>query len=256
MGLRPIVCVAQDYVKRTIISDSRLRKAILELPDNKTEHLPGYLPLVLGMPVLLTENVATELGLSNDTRGIFRQLVYEETSDNVQFDDTIFPENTKFIMQPKYALVEFSSCKLDSTLNKLEPKVIPVAVSEQTFLFDIKGLLAESASKATRITKSATKISVKHKALPLIPAYSITTHKSQGQTLSKLIIDLVMPPGPTEVASAYVPLSRVKRLDDLLILRPFEFGTLQVKPSVAQLEELNRLNIIAKNTRKRYSSII
>ncbi len=83
----------------------------------------------------------------------------------------------------------------------------------------------------------------------------LTTHKSHGQTLGKIIIDLVMPPGPIEVASAYVPLSRVKRLADLIILRPFEFTNLQVKPSVAQLEELNRLNIIAKNTRRRYSSI-
>ncbi|CAF1476030.1 unnamed protein product, partial [Rotaria sordida] len=64
------------------------------------------------------------------------------------------------------------------------------------------------------------------------------THKSQGQTLGKIIIDLIMPPDPVEVASAYVPLSRVKRLDDLLIIRPFEFATLQMKPSTAQLEEL------------------
>ncbi|CAF5000969.1 unnamed protein product, partial [Rotaria socialis] len=77
------------------------------------------------------------------------------------------------------------------------------------------------------------------KALPLIPAYSITTHKSQGQTLRKIFVDLVTPPGPVEVASFYVPLSRVKRLDDLLIVRPFNFSSLQVKPTAAQMEELN-----------------
>ena len=80
----------------------------------------------------------------------------------------------------------------------------------------------------------------------------MTTHKSQGQTLGKVIIDLVMPPGPNEVVSVYVPLSRVKRLEDLLIVRPFEFSTLQVKPSTAQLEELKRLNKIAQNTRKHF----
>ena len=62
MGLRPMVCVAQDYFQGKVIEELRLRKPILALPDNKTEHLPGYLPLVSGMPVLLTENVATELG--------------------------------------------------------------------------------------------------------------------------------------------------------------------------------------------------
>ena len=256
MELRPIVCVAQDYIKGAIIDDLRLRKAVLELPDNKTEHLPGYLPLVPGMPVLLTENLATELGLSNGTRGIFRQLVYEDSSDNILLEETMFPKNTKFITQPKYALVEFLSCKLESSLDKLERKLVPIAVSEQTFLFDIKDLLPANVSKAAKNTKRSTKISVKRKALPLIPAYSITTHKSQGQTLHKIIIDLVMPPGPIEVASTYVPLSRVKRLDDLVILRPFEFASLQVKPSAVQLEELNRLNKIAKNTQKHYYSIL
>ncbi|CAF3126765.1 unnamed protein product [Rotaria socialis] len=78
------------------------------------------------------------------------------------------------------------------------------------------------------------------------------THKSQGQALGKIIIDLVMPPGPVEVTSVYVPLSRVKRLDDLQIISPFEFAALQVKPSTAQREELERLNRIAKTTPKRF----
>ncbi|CAM4822210.1 unnamed protein product [Rotaria magnacalcarata] len=255
MKLRPIICVAQDYVRNAAISDVRLRKAILELPDNKTEHLPGYLPLVPGMPVLLTENIATELGLSNGTRGIFRQLVYDEVCDNIQFDETIFPKHTKFITHPKYALVEFSSCKLDSGLRDLQTKIIPISVSEQTFLFDIKELLTETISKAAKKAKKLAKISIKRKALPLIPAYSMTTHKSQGQTLGKIIVDLVMPPGPVEVASVCVPLSRVKRLDDLLIVRSFELSSLQVKPTAAQLEELNRLDKIAKVTRKSFASI-
>ncbi|CAF2150657.1 unnamed protein product [Rotaria magnacalcarata] len=252
MGLRPMVCVAQDYFQGKIIEDLRLRKTILELPDNKTEHLPGYLPLVPGMPVLLTENVATELGLSNGTRGIFHQLVYEEPSADIQFQDKNFPANTKFITQLKYALVEFPNCKLDSELAELQTKIIPISISEQTFLFDIKELLVDNVAKAAKINKKTTKISVKRKALPLIPAYSMTTHKSQGQTLSKIIIDLVMPPGPVEVASVYVPLSRVKRLDDLLIVRSFDFAALQVKPSTAQCEELKRLDRIAKSTTKRF----
>lgn len=107
-------------------------------------------------------------------------------------------------------------------------------------------------TKAAKINKRTTKISIKRRALPLIPTYSITTHKSQGQTLGKIIIDLGMPPGSIELASVYVPLSRVKRLHDLLIIRPFEFATLQVKPSKAQLDELKRLDLIAQNTRKRF----
>ncbi|CAF1668041.1 unnamed protein product, partial [Rotaria magnacalcarata] len=97
--------------------------------------------------------------------------------------------------------------KLDSELAELQAKIIPITISEQTFLFDVKELLAENVAKAAKFNKKTTKISIKRKALPLIPAYSMTTHKSQGQTLGKIIIDLVMPPGPVEVASVYVPLS-------------------------------------------------
>ena len=252
MGFTPIVCVAQDYTQRKNIDDACLRKSIFELPDNKTEHRPGYLPLLSGMPILLTENVATELALSNGTRGILRQLVYEESPADVQFHYTNFPKTAKFITQPKYALVEFPQCKIDSELAELQSKIIPIAASEQSFLFDIKDLLADNMAKAAKINKRTTKISIKRKALPLIPAYSMTTHKTQGQTLEKIIIGLVMPPGPAEVASVYVPLSRVKRLDDILIIHPFEFATLQVKPSIAQLQELKILDTVAQNTQKRF----
>ncbi|CAF1541612.1 unnamed protein product [Rotaria sordida] len=255
MGLTPIVCIAQDYIHEKPVDDLRLRKAILELRDNKTEHLPGYLPLVPGMPVLLTENIATELGLSNGTRGSFRQLVYDEPPEDVRYHSQNFPPNLKFITQPKYALVEFPSCKLDEKLAQLSSKIVPIAVSEQTFLFDAKELLPENVAKAAKINKKTTKLTVKRKALPLISPYSMTTHKSQGQTLDKIIVDLVMPPGPLKLASVYVPLSRVKRLDGLLIIRPFEFATLQVKPSTAQIEKLKIVDRIAQNTRRRFQFI-
>ncbi|CAF1132047.1 unnamed protein product [Rotaria sordida] len=161
MGLTPIVCIAQDYIQGKTVDDLRLRQAILELSDNKTEHLPGYLPLVPGMPVLLTENVASELGLSNGTRGIFRQLVYDESSEDVRYQDKNFPPNTKFITQPKYALVEFPGCKLVDKLAELQSKIVPIAISEQKFLFDAKELLPENVAKTAKINKKTTKFSIK-----------------------------------------------------------------------------------------------
>ncbi|CAM4929119.1 unnamed protein product [Rotaria socialis] len=129
-------------------------KTILELPDNKTEHLSAYLLLVPGMPVLLTENVARELGLSNGTCGIYHQLVYEESSADIQFHDKNFPTNIKFITQLKYALVEFPNCKLDSELAELRAKIIPISTNEQIFLFDLNELLAGNAAKAAKILKN------------------------------------------------------------------------------------------------------
>jgi hypothetical protein len=62
-----------------------------------------------------------------------------------------------------------------------------------------------------------------------------------------------MPPGNIEVASAYVPLSRVQQLTDLVILQDFNIAALQVKPSKRQTAEINRLGVIFEETKRRYS---
>jgi hypothetical protein len=90
-----VVCRAQDQTRSKIIDENnlhRLQRFLLSLPDNKTELLPGYLPLIPGMSVLLTDNVATELGLSNGTKGIFRHIRYEELDTSFTHSDTKFPK--------------------------------------------------------------------------------------------------------------------------------------------------------------------
>jgi hypothetical protein len=62
--------------------------------------------------------------------------------------------------------------------------------------------------------------------LPLTPAFAFTDYKCQGWTLGKVIVDLTAKGGNN---SAYVMLSRVQRLEDLLILRPFKESVLDIK---------------------------
>jgi hypothetical protein len=40
--------------------------------------------------------------------------------------------------------------------------------------------------------------------------------------MNKIVVDLQVPLGTLKVASIYVPLSRVKRVEDVAILRPFD----------------------------------
>ena len=86
-----------------------------------------------------------------------------------------------------------------------------------------------------------------------MPAYSITTHKSQGQTLNKVVADLKLPNETDDIAAVYVPLSRIKRLDDLVILRYFDYKVLQIKPSNSQLAEIERLDKLYLETQIRFS---
>lgn len=252
----PTVVIATDTVKaKREIDLPDLTKRLLALPDNKTEHLPGYLPLVPGMPVLLQENIACELGLSNGTRGIFHELVYDQTSGHTfGSDEGMFPSDTIFVRNAQYALIEIPKTKLNK-LDSLEPFIIPIPVVEKTFEVNLEKIYADKKPliRLLKSKKLKATITVKRKGLPLIPAYSITTHKSQGQTLSKIVIDLNMPPGTVEVASAYVPLSRVRQLTDLIILQDFNIKALQVKPSKAQIAEINRLTAIFEKTKQHYA---
>ena len=256
MGRSPTVVIARDTIKaKKHIDLPDLTRRLLALPDNKTEHLPGYLPLIPGMPVLLQENIACELGLSNGTRGVFRELVYDYTSELTNgSDEGVFTTDTVFVRNVQYALVEIPKSKINK-LDSLDSLIIPIPSVEKTFDVNLEKLYADKGPimKMFKDKKLKTTISVKRKTLPLIPAYSITTHKSQGQTLFKIIIDLNMPPGMVEVASAYVPLSRVQQLTDLIILQDVSITALQVKPSKGQIAELNRLTIIVKQTKQRYA---
>lgn len=74
--------------------------------------------------------------------------------------------------------------------------------------------------------------------------------------MPKVIIDLFKTHGQIEVASIYVPLSRVTRLNEPLILHPFLFSKLQVKPLAVQVQGLNGLQKIEQEIRKHFHSIV
>ncbi|CAF4658571.1 unnamed protein product, partial [Rotaria sp. Silwood2] len=219
------------------------------LSDSKTEHVPGLLPLVPGMPVILTQNIAIELGLINGMNGIFRQLVYEEDPVSTDALSETFPNNTRYIRRPLYALIEIVRSKIECNFEYLQSNLVPIPLMEQIFRINIADVLPKDKKlKSNRKVIS----SIKRRALSLVPAYCITTHKSQGQTLCNVVIDLQLPNETDDIAAIYVPLSRVKRLADLIILRYFDYTILTMKPSKSQLAEIERLDKPYLGTQNRF----
>ena len=106
-----IVVVAYDKIRSKNRVHDIIYERLLHLSDNKTELLPDFLPLVPNMPVLLTNNIACELGLSNGTQGIFRELVYDDKEDPVtlNMNNAIVPANSIYVRKPLYPLVEMNS---------------------------------------------------------------------------------------------------------------------------------------------------
>lgn len=248
------VSVAEDIVTfgKNVLPETctNILKNILKLTDDKTDDLPGLLPLLPEMPVMLTENICTKLGLTNGTNGIFKKLIYEDEKDkNINNENLIFPTNsTKFIRKPIAAIIEIPTFKIDGVFEGLESKLIPIPLVQSTFKVSSNKILNASMKN---IFKKPVEFKVKRSQFPFIPAYSITTYKAQGQTLTKVIIDLVLPPfGRREVATPYVPLSRVTSLDNILILRDFKFESLRIEPTLHQKLELERLIKLDKETKK------
>lgn len=209
------------------------------------------------MPVLLTDNIACELGLSNGTQGLFRELIYDEQEEPGAFTvkSDIFPSNTIFIRKPLYALVEINTSQLETNLDGLPAKLIPIPLIKKRFTVSIKQLFGDLFKRAEGGRKIPQTIQVTRTQLPIVPAFAITTYKAQGLTMNRIVVDLQVPLGTLQVASIYVPLSRVKRAEDIAILRPFDMKVLQVRPSSAQDIELKRLDELDRKTKRECASL-
>ena len=228
------------------IDNAEIRRFLLCLPDNKTEGLPGYLPIVPNMPVLITHNIATELHISNGSIGRLVKVVYEDEEEPVDataISNLTFPSNTVYVRKPLYALVQLPQCKLSSALTDLQPTFIPIVPELKTIKVDLKSILS-SAQK--RLLQNKTTITITRCQLPIIPAYAMTTHKYQGKTLESGVIDIVPPPysKPDLAQTFYVPISRFTSLEAMAILRPFPRSILNQKPHPDMKAELQRLQSI------------
>ena len=64
-------------------------------------------------------------------------------------------------------------------------------------------------------------LKVSRKQLPLLPAFAMTAHQAQGQSLEEgVIVDLVLDKQSNPL-TAYIAVTRVIDRSDLLIMRPF-----------------------------------
>ena len=181
------------------------------MPHTKTNQLPGELPLFIGMPVYISNNIAVELGLTNGTSGIIKAICLQNTEtinkEDIGFHQVGFNDGDCIIVQ-----LDDVTAK---PLQGLQPNHIPIFPQSGSFPLTLKVNNPNGKKKVINVNRTH---------FPIVPRFSVTAHKSQGLTLEKAIIDLVPNPkfkGSLEVCFSYVPLSRVRRLEDLTILREF-----------------------------------
>ena len=231
--VRPVyVCQAKDYIGK--IKDGKpisksTAKFIKKMPATSTQGLPTELQFFIGMPVMVTRNLYTELGITNGTTGIIRSVHFNKPIDNDN-NGLIY-----LVHQPTYIVVELKDISM-KPLEGLPPNHVPIYPQTTGIQIKVPNKKRETFNR---------------RQFPLVPRFSITAHKSQGQTLRKAIVDLEPPPGRRNagIEYAYVPLSRVRRLEDLTLLRPVRASVLtgKVNENVQRMMDEFRMRDLCKD---------
>ena len=208
------VSKSEDYLGRKTNGKpvpSKVADKIKNWPNTSTQGLSRVLKLFVGMPVMITNNIATELGITNGSFGKIKSI-HLKNGEEVSETSGYFPME----QQPEFIIVELKDVNI-RTLDGLPPNHVPISV--------------KSGSFSVRVSGKKKPMNVNRSHFPMVPLFSCTAHKSQGRTLKQAIVDLVPSKGRkvTGIEFAYVPLSRVRRLQDLTILREFNPSILRIK---------------------------
>lgn len=219
-GLKIDWYYAEDRHRGHLIKDEALIDEIATFHSGQTGQRLTRLPLVVGMPIVLSSNYDVENGAVNGTMGVVKQIRY-------YVNDT----GKKVAKACIIKCGEYSGDVLPH-LQQRELAVLPDNV-KVTFMHPHSGK----------------KITISRNQLPLAAAFAITAHKAQGLTLTKAVVDLANCRGSE---APYVMLSRVRSLNDVLILREFDRKRISCPISDHMKMELARMELLDKETRNRF----
>lgn len=183
--------------------------------------LPDCIKLAVGMPVLLTQNLETDLDITNGANGCIVEIVLHPDDHDQGNDQFVHLRRL-----PLYVLVEMRHTRA-GTLTGLKPRVIPIQPASQTARIRV------SATGNTEICRT-----VVRKQFPITPAYAFTDHRAQGQTIPCAIADIAPPAtGGLSLFNIYVTLSRVPSRQCIRLLRTFPDDMLLNKSFPIELNE-------------------
>lgn len=211
---------ARDFHHGRPIDDPRIKDELYNYHSGRTSHRLHRLPLMVGLPVMLSQNYDVDNGAVNGTIGRIRSIRYES-------EGGLRHALSCVLTCPTYTGVALPH------LNAMEFAV-----------------LEDSVDITLEHPHSMKRLVLKRKQLPITPAFAFTVYKSQGLTLASAAVDIE---SCRTTEEAYTMLSRVKSLKSLLILRPFSADRISCRQSEDSRTEFKRLNQLHLMTKKKYA---
>lgn len=83
-GIRPVVVAASITSGANELLSKRDMTLLFDTSGNQTNNLTVLLPLMVGMPVRITQNIAVELGVANGTEGTLLGTYFRPIHDSKQ----------------------------------------------------------------------------------------------------------------------------------------------------------------------------
>ena len=210
--------------------------SVLSQEDRRRKRtgLPLRVEFAVGMKVMVTTNIATDLDITNGARGEIVDIVLHPQEPPISTTAPV----VRLKHLPAFILVKLQRTRA-SKLQGLDDAVIPIQPATQRIRVNL------NLNKRTRTTQRrphATKTVIRRQ-LPITAAYAFTDYRSQGQTIPYVVVDITSPPtgSPLSLFNIYVALSRSSGRETIRILRDFDDSIFYKSHDANLLAEDDRL---------------
>jgi ATP-dependent DNA helicase PIF1 len=202
-------------------------KAEIDAEGNRVgcqEHrFPSRLEIKYGMPVILLANIDVDAGLVNGSQG--RVVGFSAGSLSMKAREQKLAQSGEFSRFEEHQITSWAQQQTTAFL-------LPVVRFEN----DVQQIVYP-VCQDTELGDPPPFSVVARTQIPLLPAWAITIHKSQGMTLEKAVVNVEH---IFEPQMAYVALSRVRSLEGLKVVSNVSLETLQERGRLGRGDEAVR----------------
>ena len=209
----------QDYVhiqaKHPHLESKKQRDGDGNLVGCQDHRFPPLLETKLGMPVILLANIIPEAGLVNGSQG--RIVGYSPHEPLMQARQRRLQASGEFGHLEEHEIV----CWTEQQTPDFPLPIVEFENGERCPVYPV--------CQDTELGDPPPFSVVARTQIPLLPAWAITIHKSQGMTLEKVVVNL---DHIFEPQMAYVALSRARSLQGLKVVSDVGLEALQERGSL------------------------